>query len=44
MAMFRCATRTTFTGDANRCLDLLWLARHDELKAHRWGRALDTVP
>ncbi len=34
VAMFRCATRTTFTGDASRSLDLMWLARYGELKAH----------
>jgi hypothetical protein len=34
VAMFRCATRTTFTGDANRSGDLMWLARYEALKAH----------
>ena len=34
VAMFRCATRTTFTGSTNRSGDLWWLARYDALKAH----------
>ncbi len=36
-AMFRCMTRTTktmFSRDANRSLDVWWRARYDTLKAH----------